>query len=82
MREVAVAIVGESKARSVGGAVSLDVGKQYPNVRVRTCTSSEGLHLTLWSGQPLKGRRLWHAYYYLGYDVEPSCRPEDYRDGG
>ncbi len=82
MRQVAVVIVGESKAKLVGGAVSLDVGTQYSDVRVRTCTSTEGLHLTLWSGRVLKGPRLWHAYYYLGYDVEPTCRPEDYRNGG
>jgi hypothetical protein len=49
-------------------------------VRVRSCTSHEGLHLTAWSGQPLKSRRLWHRYVYLGYDVEPSCQDADTRD--
>jgi hypothetical protein len=39
----------------------------------RSCASSEGLHLTGWKGPPLKGRRMWQRYYYLGYDVEPSC---------
>lgn len=39
----------------------------------RFCTSAEGVHLTLWRGKPLDGRRLWHAYHYLGYDVEPDC---------
>ena len=82
VRQVAVVIVGMSKGKLVGRAVSLDFGVQYSDVRVRTCTSTEGVHLTVWSGPVLKGPRLWHAYYYLGYDVEPTCRPEDYRNGG
>lgn len=39
----------------------------------RSCTSSEGVHLTVWAGKPIEGKRRWHAYYYLGYDVEPNC---------
>ena len=44
----------------------------------RACTSSEGVHLTVWSGKPLKGKRVWHAYHALGYDVEANCTPKDY----
>jgi hypothetical protein len=39
----------------------------------RSCTSSEGVHLTIWTGKPVEGKRRWHAYYYLGYDVDPNC---------
>jgi hypothetical protein len=46
--------------------------------RLRVCTSNEGLHLTIWSGEPLVGPRRWHRYLFLGYDVEPSCAPKDY----
>ncbi|MCI0689673.1 MAG: hypothetical protein L0Y54_20920 [Sporichthyaceae bacterium] len=48
----------------------------------RACTSSEGLHLTAWSGTPLQSTRIWHRYYYLGYDVEPSCVEADYQGTG
>jgi hypothetical protein len=44
----------------------------------RVCTSKEGLHLTVWDHEPIKGKRLWHEYYYLGYDVETSCTERDY----
>lgn len=44
----------------------------------RMCSSSEGLHLTIWSGEPLVGTRRWHFYYFLGYDVEPNCSEADY----
>jgi hypothetical protein len=80
--DFAVAVLGDPDVRRMGAAVGLRVGNPAITVRVRACASSEGLHLTLWDGEPLKGRRLWHAYYYLGYDVEPTCQPADYRDGG
>jgi hypothetical protein len=43
----------------------------------RACTSTEGVHLTVWKGQPLEGWRKWHYYYYLGYSVTPNCRDSD-----
>ena len=46
-------------------------------VMFRSCASSEGLHLTVWSGEPLKSVRLWHAYHHLDYDVEPTCTAQD-----
>ena len=76
-----IALPGRIVSREIpGGQISLRLDERYPNVRVRLCTSSEGLHLTAWAGEPLKTRRLWHQYYYLGYDVEPSCTEEDFRD--
>jgi hypothetical protein len=43
-------------------------------VHVRRCAGTEGLHLTAWQGQ----RRVWHQYYYLGYDVDPTCTEAEY----
>jgi len=74
--DFAVAILGRLKTERRGAAVAIRFGKSA-GIRVRGCTSSEGLHLTLWTGEPLKSTRLWHTYYYLGYDVEPNCRPGD-----
>jgi hypothetical protein len=76
---IAVAIVGRYEVEQRGSAIELRANKTQNPIRVRECTSSEGLHLTLWSGEPLKSTRLWHLYYYLGYDVEPTCQPADYQ---
>ena len=46
----------------------------------RQCTSHEGIHLTVWTGKPLQGRRRWHYYYDLSFDVEPSCKEIEYRE--
>ncbi|NUS38952.1 MAG: hypothetical protein HOQ02_08010 [Lysobacter sp.] len=51
-----------------------------PRASIRQCTSMEGVHLTAWSGRPLHGRRLWHAYVYLGYDVDPTCSESETQD--
>jgi hypothetical protein len=46
---------------------------------VRSCASSEGLHLTVWTVlrptvAPDSGETpRWHSYHPLGYDVEPNC---------
>jgi hypothetical protein len=61
-------------------AVTMQAATESPRIgvaQVRACASSEGLHLTGWSGIPLRSERLWHQYYYLGYDVEPDCEDAD-----
>jgi hypothetical protein len=51
---------------------------ETPGVRTpltfATCAAGEGIHLTAWRGS----RRVWHQYYYLGYDVEPDCSEKEY----
>jgi hypothetical protein len=78
---LAVAVIGRFEVERRGLAVLLRASKATNPIRVRSCASSEGLHFTLWDGEPLKSSRLWHMYYYLGYDVEPSCEPADYQNG-
>ena len=77
---VAIAVVGRPAITRLADGVSLRVGAEYRDVRVRSCASHEGLHFTLWAGKPLTSRRLWHQYFYLGYDVEPDCQAADIDD--
>ena len=62
---------------SGAGRVTADLGGDARSVTFRSCTSREGVHLTAWAGKPLGGRRVWHDYYYLGYDVAPDCSRRD-----
>lgn len=43
------------------------------------CTSSEGVHITAWRQAGATPQRFWHAYHYVGYDLEPTCSPEEMR---
>ena len=58
--------------------VSPDLDGDGRHAYFRSCASAEGLHLTVWSEAPL-GRRRFHAYHDLGYDVDPSCTEADVR---
>lgn len=56
-----------------GRPPSRDVDHDGNAERFRACTSREGLHLTVWSGEV----RHWHRYHPLGYDTEPTCTPAE-----
>lgn len=66
------------RCRISNGAVQCDLEPGAAPQSFRVCASHEGLHFSVWSGKPLEGARRWHAYYYLGYDVEPDCTNGDY----
>ena len=74
-----IAIVDPGKSIFVRrGIASGDLDGDGTTEFFRICTSSEGNHLTIWSGKPLRGKKRWHSYYYLGYDVVPTCNKRDY----
>jgi hypothetical protein len=53
------------------------IGTASKMPQVRACTASQAMHLTVWSGKPLSSKRLWRQYWYLGYDVESTCKSAD-----
>lgn len=63
--------------KTTEGDIGADLDGDRRTEFFRVCTSSEGLHLTIWKGNPLEGQRKWHYYYYLGYDVTPNCTESD-----
>ncbi|HSU07236.1 MAG TPA: hypothetical protein VLI93_16860 [Acetobacteraceae bacterium] len=67
---------GEAVLRQ-GRVISKRPGNNDRVETFRSCTSADGVHLTVWRGSPLSGVRLWHAYYYLGQDLVPTCTDED-----
>jgi hypothetical protein len=76
---VPIVILGKlPSAQMKGDTVLLEIEPGKEVWQFRSCASEEGIHATAWSGTPLIGARRWHAYYYLGYDVDPNCSPADY----
>ncbi|HET9252179.1 MAG TPA: hypothetical protein VFP58_08690 [Candidatus Eisenbacteria bacterium] len=45
--------------------------------RFFTCASYEGVHLSVWSGEPMKSEERWHRYDSVPYSTEPTCFPAD-----
>ena len=74
----ALAVISSTPITVKQSSASSDLDGDGQKEFFRKCTSNEGLHLTVWSGKPLEGRRRWHFYYYLKYDVVPSCTKKDY----
>jgi len=70
----------EGVPKLLGDTVEMDIDGDGKAERFRICTSMEGLHLTVWTGKPLKGKRRWHQYLSLGYDVDPNCKEQDYAE--
>ena len=69
-----VAVIGKAiKIRPSGARVEAILNGYSRPITFHSCTSADGVHLTAWKGIPLRGRRVWHQYYYLGQDLEQSC---------
>lgn len=76
---VYIAILGSKGSFTrVDNLVAVDLDQDGRQEFFRSCTSAEGIHFTVWSGRPLESTRLWHEYYYLGYDVKSDCTQLDF----
>lgn len=72
--DLGIALVGEIKGiKSVNDLVMADINNDGKPNYFTECSSSEGLHFSVWSEKPWKGKKLWSSYYYLAYDIEPNC---------
>jgi len=74
----AIAVLTATRVVVRRAKASVDLDNDGRREFFRDCTSNEGIHLTVWTGSPLRGKRRWHFYYYLGYDVVPSCKRKDW----
>lgn len=76
-----IGIVNTSKKiKVINGMATIDINNDKKNEYFRECTSSEGLHMSVWTGRPLKGKRIWHSYYHFDYDTEPNCKDKELKD--
>ena len=70
---------GQVAPQMAGSVDSTGVSVRVPGrggpYTFRYCASMEGMHITAWQGQ----RRVWHEYYYVGYDLEPDCTDAEVR---
>ena len=78
-RSTPIVVLGPiPKPEQRGDTVTIAIEPGQPPIRFRVCASTEGLHATAWAGVPVAATRRWHAYYYLGYDVDPTCSEAEY----
>jgi hypothetical protein len=65
------------EVRIVAGRAEADLDRDGVPEHFQSCASREGLHATVWSGEPNQRPSRWSRYYYLGYDLEPTCPGSD-----
>jgi hypothetical protein len=72
-------VANASVFHSTNNMVQSDLDQNGKMQSFRVCSSNDGVHLTLWSGQPLEGKLLWHGYYYEASNpgLGPQCTPRE-----
>lgn len=74
---IAFGVISSNKIVINNGMASVDLDGDKKAEYFRKCTATEGVLLTVWTGKPLIGRRIWIRFYYLNYDTEPTCTEKD-----
>ena len=74
-----IAVIAPDEPTIEKGIAKVELTGTPPAEYFRECTSNEGMHFTVWSGRPLIGKRIWHRYYYLEYDTQPTCKSKETR---
>jgi hypothetical protein len=72
--DIGIALVDPPIAPTMsGGLVRLVLDPKAGAQVFSSCATSEGIRYAVWSGQANTGEPRWSGYYYLGYDVTPTC---------
>jgi hypothetical protein len=81
--EVGIAVIRTPKPIQVqNNLASVDLDEDGKPEFFRRCGGFEGIHFTIWTGTPLKGKRIWHSFYYLDYDTQENCNNKDWKGTG
>lgn len=57
----------------VNGLARVDLDRDGGSEVFSSCTTSEGIKFGVWTDKAYQGKPRWSGYYYLGYDMTPSC---------
>lgn len=74
-----IGVVRTQRIKRIRGLANADLTGDGKKEYFRSCGGFEGTHLTVWTGKPLVGRIVWHAYYYVPYDTVATCKKKDYK---
>ncbi len=77
--DVGIAVIEPPKPVQVqNNLASIDLNEDGKPEFFRSCGGFEGTHFTIWTGKPLKGKRIWHSFYYVDYDTVVTCKKKDW----
>lgn len=61
------------KPTVVNGLAETDLNSDGQHEVFSSCATTEGIKFAVWTQRPYQGTPLWSTYYYLGYDMNPTC---------
>lgn len=59
--------------KMVGNVIDSDLDADSKKEVYSSCETSEGINFSVWAEKVNKDVPLWSDYYYLGYDLQPTC---------
>src|SRR5262245_61024331 len=57
----------------VNGLAQTDLNSDGRTEVFSSCATTEGINFAISTNKPYQGIPLWSKYYYLGYDMKPTC---------
>jgi len=57
----------------VDGRARADLDQDGQSEVFSSCATSEGIKFAVWTAKAYQGEPRWSGYYYLGYDLQPTC---------
>jgi hypothetical protein len=57
----------------VNGLARVDLDRDGHSEVFSSCATSEGIKFAVWTEKAYQGEPRWSGYYYLDYDVKPTC---------
>lgn len=77
--DIGFAVIEPAKPVQVqNNLASIDLNGDGKPEFFRHCQGGEGFFFTIWTGKPLKGKRIWYSSYYVNYDTVRTCKKKDY----
>jgi hypothetical protein len=60
-------------AAILNGVAQMDLDGDGKQEVFSTCSTNEGIRFAVWTEKPYQGDARWSAYYYMDYDLTPTC---------
>ncbi|MBI1424883.1 MAG: hypothetical protein GC149_15660 [Gammaproteobacteria bacterium] len=74
---IAIAVLTDRKISALkpvsSTSAQLDINGDGRAEEVNNCVTSEGIKFFIWPEKAYSDTPLWEDYYYLGYDLKPTC---------
>ena len=62
-----------AKPSLVNGLIQVDLDQDGHGEIFSSCATTEGIKFTVWTDKAYQGNPRWSGYYYMDYEMKPTC---------